>query len=129
MKQDQDCCRVAWHPRILAFFITIALGLSAISSLDCKFLAVDLGFTPEKYYSELVGIGLWSYEKPDGRCLSYGASHTSSGFSDGLYSNSFINEDLNWSVARILAMCGVVFGFFAFVSASNVITFVSSHWV
>ena len=42
-----ECCRFNWHPRILAFFITAALGLSIVSSLDCKFLMIDLGFIPQ----------------------------------------------------------------------------------
>ena len=35
---DEGGCRFGWHPKTLSFFITAALGLSIMSSLDCKFL-------------------------------------------------------------------------------------------
>ena len=35
---DEGGCRFGWHPKTLSFFITAALVLSIMSSLDCKFL-------------------------------------------------------------------------------------------
>jgi len=115
---DGGCCRFEWHPRILAFFITAALGLSIISSLDCKFLEVDLTFIPQNYYRDSLGFGLWTYAAPDGRCLSYMDSRQSGGFSDGasIYSTFFMNNDSNWSISRILGVVGVAFGLGSLIS-------------
>lgn len=109
-------CR--WHPRILAFFITAALGLSVMSSLDCKFLAVDLPFIPKKYHSQNLGVGLWSFEAPDGRCLSYEESYQLGGFSEGddIYSRLFINDDTSWSTSRVLAISCALFGSITLIS-------------
>jgi len=112
-------CRFGWHPRILAFFVTAALGLSITSSLDCNFLVIDLGFIPPDYYSEALGFGLWSYTAPGGRCLSYKESSQSSGkFSvgDDLYSNFILNGDVKWTVSRLLAMVTSVFGVVSLIS-------------
>ena len=102
-----------WHPRILAFFVAAALGLSVGASLDCKFLTVELPFVPEGYRGRELSFGLWSYEAPrGGECLSLGASHRSGGFArdDDIYSNAFINHDTNWSTARCLAISCALFG-------------------
>lgn len=118
-RDDEGKCRFGWHPRILAFFITSAVGLSSMSSLDCKFLSVDLGWVPKNYYNDELGFGLWTYAAPGGRCLTYEESRLSGGFSNGddVYSTLFMNNDTNWSVARILALVGVVFGAISLVSA------------
>ena len=113
-----ECCRFNWHPRILAFFITAALGLSIVSSLDCKFLMIDLGFIPQDYHSNNLGFGLWAHTAPGGRCLSYSESRQSGVFSgeDTTYTSLFMNGDINWSISRILAIVGVVFGTISLVS-------------
>lgn len=92
-----------------------------MSALDCKFLEVELGFIPENYYNDNMGFGLWSYAAPGGRCLSYSESREPGGFLDGdnAYSNLFINNDTSWSISRILAVIGVVFGSIALVSSKE----------
>lgn len=114
-------CRCGWHPKILTFLLTAGLGLSIMSSLDCKFLEVELGFVPENYYDESMGFGLWTYAAPGGRCLSYEESRRTGGFSDGdsVYSSLFINNDTNWSISRILGVVGIVFGSIALVSSEQ----------
>ena len=115
---NMECCRFNWHPRILAFFITAALGLSIVSSLDCKFLMIDLGFVPQDYHSNNLGFGLWAHTAPGGRCLSYSESRQSGVFSeeDTTYTSLFMNGDTNWSISRVLAIVGVVFGTISLVS-------------
>lgn len=120
-RDDEVGCRIGWHPRILAFCTTAALGLSVASTLDCQFMTVDLGFAPRGYPGDELGFGLWAYAAPDGRCLSFAESHGPSaagGFSGlhPLYSNVVINDDTGWSVARILAIVGTVFGALSLVS-------------
>lgn len=81
---------------------------------------IDLGFTPRENYGSTVGFGLWTYEAPDGRCLTYGESRQSGGFTEGdkIYSSYFVNNDINWTVSRFLAVAGIVFGGVALVSYS-----------
>eukprot|EP00578_Thalassiosira_sp_NH16_P003206 CAMPEP_0181133634 /NCGR_PEP_ID=MMETSP1071-20121207/31631_1 /TAXON_ID=35127 /ORGANISM="Thalassiosira sp., Strain NH16" /LENGTH=323 /DNA_ID=CAMNT_0023220043 /DNA_START=98 /DNA_END=1069 /DNA_ORIENTATION=- len=119
MSDDEGGCRFGWHPRVLSFFITAALALSIISSLDCKFLVVELGFIPKNYYGDDMGFGMWTYAAPGGRCLTYTESRESGGFSDGdsMYTNLFMNNDINWSISRILAVVGLAFGSIALISS------------
>ncbi|KAL9179772.1 hypothetical protein ACHAXT_007742 [Thalassiosira profunda] len=117
MSDEEGRCRFAWRPKLLAVFITAALGLSVMSSLDCKFQSVDLAFVPQNYYSDEVGIGLISYTAPDGRCMSYGEAQAEGGFSDGdEYKDLFINKDTSWTISRVFALVGIIFGGIAFVS-------------
>ena len=122
MRDDEGGCRFGWHPRILTFFITASLGLSIMSSLDCQFLVMDLGFVPVHYYSDELGFGLWSYAAPGGRCLTYKESRQAAGGifdGDNIYSNVLMNNDTNWSIARIIAIVGIIFGAIALVSVKK----------
>ena len=115
------CCGkiiLGWHPRILALLITVALGLSIVSSLDCRYIIVDLGFTPQRYFDDKLAFGLWAYSAPGGRCLSYSESRQIGLFSeeDMTYTSLLMNGDINWTIARILALVGVAFGSIALVS-------------
>ena len=117
MSDEEGRCRFAWRPKLLAVFITAALGLSVMSSLDCKFQLVDLGFVPQNYYSDEVGIGLISYAAPDGRCMNYGEARDAGGFSDGdEYKDLLINNDTSWTISRVFALIGIIFGVISFVS-------------
>jgi hypothetical protein len=84
---------------------------------------VDLGFTPKHYYTDSLGFSLWNYAAPSDRCLTYAETKQSGIFySDGggnVYSNSFISNDTNWSVARIFAVVGAIFGTFSLVCVQN----------
>jgi len=115
------CCGkiiLGWHPRILALLITVALGLSIVSSLDCRYIIVDLGFIPQRYFDDTLAFGLWAYSAPGGRCLSYSESRQIGLFSEGdmTYTSLLMNGDINWTIARILALVGVAFGSIALVS-------------
>ena len=119
---NKSCCCgriiLGWHPRILALLITAALGLSIVSSLDCRYITVDLGFTPQSYFDDTLAFGLWAYSAPGGRCLSYSESRQIGLFSEGdmTYTSLLMNGDINWTIARILALVGVAFGSIALVS-------------
>lgn len=81
---------------------------------------MDLGFVPVHYYSDELGFGLWSYAAPGGRCLTYKESRQAAGGifdGDNIYSNVLMNNDTNWSIARIIAIVGIIFGAIALVSA------------
>lgn len=84
---------------------------------------VDLGFTPKKYNTDSLGFSFWSYAAPDGRCLTYAESKKSgflfSGGGGDVYTNSFISNDTSWTISRILAVVGSVFGSFALVCVKN----------
>jgi hypothetical protein len=89
-----------------------------------RFQEVDFGFTPQNYYADSVGFSLWSYAAPDGRCLTYAEARQSVIFSsDGggrnVYSNFFISNDTSWTISRMLAVVGPVFGNFALVCVEN----------
>ena len=112
---SSGCCRFGWYPKILAFFVTAGLGLSATSSLYCDFMTIVLDFTPGGYYQNQVGLGLWSFESPLGQCVSYVEAYESGGLGMG-YSDWFMNKDFSWTVARILAMTGGLFGTISLVS-------------
>lgn len=78
---------------------------------------MDLDFIPTNYYDTNLGFGMWSYSAPGGRCLTYRDSQTSGGFVSVIgnyntneYSSMFMNNDINWSMSRILALVGGVFG-------------------
>lgn len=115
-------CRFGWYPKILAFFLMAGLGLSVGSSLSCTFLEVVLGFPSEGYSAGEVAFGLWSFEHPDGHCVSYYDAHSTGGLGMG-YSKWFMNSDLSWTTSRILAMASVLFGTLSSVSPLNIYFF------
>jgi hypothetical protein len=82
----------------------------------------DLGFTPSPYNSPIVDFGLWSFESPDGSCVSHrdalvdyswAVSLKDTGGGGG---NWFVNSDVSWTTSRVFALFGVLFGSTALVS-------------
>ena len=91
-------CKV---PRIIIGIVAIAALLSSIfSCIDCKFVHVDIGFTPDNaiYRSKEFGLGLWSLEDPiaKGTCLMIDANHSLGSITRGYsyYSSFFLMEIL-----------------------------------
>lgn len=107
-----ELCRFAWRPRLLAVLLMLAFALSIASSLYCDFLSVRLGFVPQGYTNNQVGVSFWSFQGQDGKCKSFQESYKLGGFSigDTSYSNWITNDDLAWTISRIMAMVGVAFG-------------------
>ncbi len=62
-----------------------------------------------------MAFGLWSFEHPDGHCVSYDDAHSTGGLGMG-YSKWFMNSDLSWTTSRILAIASVLFGTLSSVS-------------
>ena len=138
MSQPRRCGEACqWRPRLIALAITAGLGLSTVSSLDCRLVALGDGG-----YGRLPsGIGLWSLSGPDGRCLSYqdarerapssalggtdadddfimadGGGSTTATEEPNNYSMWLMNGDMSWSLCRMMAIAGAAFGFLATVS-------------
>jgi hypothetical protein len=107
-----DVCRFAWRPRLLTVLLMLAFLLSIASSLYCEFLSVRLGFVPQGYTNNEVGVSFWSFQGQDGKCKSFQEAYKLGGFSigDTSYSNWITNDDLAWTISRVMAMVGVAFG-------------------
>ena len=116
-KSTKSRCRLQWRPRLLAALLTLALVLSVAASLYCDFVTVTLGFVPDGYAGDEVGVALWSFQGPDGRCLSFQDAYNLGGFSNGddNYSQWFANGDIAWMIARCAAIVGFVFGAIALI--------------
>jgi hypothetical protein len=77
---------------------------------------VTLGFVPQGYTGEKLGVSLWSFQGPDERCLSFKDAYVLGGVSgDESYSNWITNGDLAWTISRAMAVLGLVFGAVALV--------------
>ncbi len=118
VKCECDCnIRLRNNSFITALLLTIGFTLSFLSSLDCFFVEVDVGFVPHNsfYKNSTFGIGLWTFEDPDarGRCITPMHVSEVGGLTnaDTLYKNIWMNEDIIWSSARIIASIGLFFGF------------------
>lgn len=76
-------CRFDWYPNITTWVLTVALSMSLLSSLDCQFLTVQIGFVPHEasFYTDEVTIGLWSMVEASsadvgsGQCVVYTDAH------------------------------------------------------
>ncbi|EJK54449.1 hypothetical protein THAOC_25920, partial [Thalassiosira oceanica] len=74
MSQPRRCGEACqWRPRLIVLAITAGLGLSTVSSLDCRLVDLSLGDGIGRGGNGRPpsGIGLWSLSGPNGRCLSY----------------------------------------------------------
>ena len=106
----------------LGIGMTAALFFSIFSSIDCKFLRIDVGFTPDNaiYQSKEFGLGLWSMEDPTapGKCLMLDVSRRLGSVTreDHYYTSSFFNGDIIWGTARIIALSGICVGMIDLVS-------------
>jgi len=109
-------CRFKWRPRLLAALLTLGLVLSVAASLYCNFVTVTLGFVPNGYTGDEVGVALWSFQGEDKRCQSFQDAYKLGGFSgDDDYSNWIVNGDIAWTIARCAAIVGFFFGAIALV--------------
>ncbi len=126
IKCDCDCnFRVKHNQLVTALLLTLGFTLSFLSDLDCFFVKVDIGSAPHNSYFAniaepyVVGFGLWSFEDPDdrGRCITPIFVEEIGGLteSDQLYAQAWSNGDIYWTIARIIAACGLCVGFSAMV--------------
>ena len=117
-------CRCRYNKCGVASLLAVAFVLSILSSLDCKFVEVDVGFSPTNTFfdtsSTTFGIGLWTMEDPmnPGLCLmplskkQYGSLTKE----DDIYDSFFVTSDVFITTARFLAMFGIIFGLIDLVS-------------
>ena len=118
---------------IVATFLAISFSLSILSSLDCTFIDVDIGFSPTNVdfnqpVASAFGMGIWTFEDMGniGYCIipsftTDGATRNSSlTVDDDIYQSlfSFIAGDIMFTSVRLIALLGLVLGFTAVVSQS-----------
>lgn len=104
-----------WHPRKLAFLNTAGLILSVVSSLDCQFLSIIVGFDPKnsEFDAGAIGAGMWSFQSPiqPEECLLFTVAQTTKMVTqDSSYETVMLNGDIYWSIARVSALVSVIFG-------------------
>ena len=123
-------CRHGWYPLIVAPFITAASVLDVYSSLDCKFIQVNVGFAPvnPEWTKPTIGAGFWTFQSDDELVLGFSNSTRMTAPSESLFTfpgcsqystefkDSFIQGDRAWSAAAIMAYCSGVAGLTATVS-------------
>ena len=152
MLASQSCCnnpkikakislwKCGLYRKTICLFINTAFILSIVSSLDCKFISVNVGFIPEgsNYQLSALRIGLWSLQNPaydgesDGQCLSPNKSKeyadlTGDGHSS-FYGRLFVNDDPIWTVSQVSAFVGMIVGILNVVSGSTFYTFRPLYW-
>eukprot|EP00804_Cyclotella_cryptica_P017411 CCRYP_016646-RB/>CCRYP_016646-RB protein AED:0.12 eAED:0.13 QI:0/0.75/0.8/1/0.5/0.4/5/1908/296 len=80
-----------------------------------------LGFTPNMYSTDVVDFGLWSFEGPDGACVSHRDAFQDFSWAVSVKTSMtwswFINSDISWTTSRIFAITSFFFGTFSFVTA------------
>ena len=106
-----------WHPAKLTFVTTAATLLSSLSSLDCEFISINIGFNPANSIfdesEDSIGIGLWNFRSPNkpDECLLYSSSaQYGVTIEDLSYQTPYFNDDAKWNVARTSAFLSVIFG-------------------
>ena len=113
---------------LVATFLVVAFVLSALSSLDCVYIRVDVGFPPQNIPKETTrstfGIGIWTFEDSDneGFCIdSIFQWNESSRLTedDDIYTSFFLVGDLSFTCIRFLAVLGVACGIILSVSTCN----------
>lgn len=82
-----------------------------------------LGFTPEIYSTGVIDFGLWSFEGPNGSCLSHREAYQDFSWAVSVQTSMawswFINSDISWTASRIFAIASFLFGTFSFVSSTG----------
>ncbi|GAX24949.1 hypothetical protein FisN_2Lh225 [Fistulifera solaris] len=128
MMGRQCCCTYGFYPLLVAPIITIAFLISVYSSMDCRFLEVDVGFTPNNHAwneSELE-VGFFYQYRP-------GVSDQRSDYLSHVYdschhySNTFEKEiiemDQTWKAARMMSHIASLSGFLAAAIAWAIVVF------
>ncbi len=124
-KKESCTFRMTHYVLVTNIFLTFGFALSLLSSMDCFFLKVDVGFKPVNavYDTSMFGIGLWTFEDPNnlGYCSSNirKANISDMSFTYSLYSRNWSNGDSAWTGSRIMCSIGTSFGIVALVSSSE----------
>jgi hypothetical protein len=120
--------RFRYNKCAVALFLVAAFVLSLLSTLDCVFIKVDVGFKPENVVSgdessskSTFGIGIWTLEDVtnEGKCvmsIPLAEDATSLTVDDDIYINFLIVGDDIFTCIRFLALFGFAFGLILLVS-------------
>ena len=130
--QHMACsCRFRYNKCCIATFLAIAFIFSILSSLDCAFVIVDVGFSPvnipdQENNASTFGLGIWTKEDPSSKGFCVMPMFLNSGQSlttqDDIY-NSFVVSDTIFSAVRFIAMFGFLFGLLDLVSIIHEMSF------
>mmetsp|Transcript_35024 Transcript_35024/g.72932 ORF Transcript_35024/g.72932 Transcript_35024/m.72932 type:complete len:472 (-) Transcript_35024:1193-2608(-) len=110
------CFRFGMYPLAVAPILTAAFLLSVYSTTGCRFVEVDLGFSPtpnESWNSSSASLGFYYHYRPD-QPYAEGESKFDPELADTVHENcywysdamedNFIESDRTWKVARIMAL-------------------------
>lgn len=111
--------RCKYHKLAIGLLLSISYTLSALSTLDCKFAIVDIGFTPQNSSKfnhssiNIVGIGLWNFEdtSSEGSCtipIFPEKNDESLTVDDDIYNTFFISNDRIMTSIRVLSLVGII---------------------
>lgn len=120
-----------WYGKTILVISTIQLILSTISSFDCSFIRLNIGFVPYNSYDgeQIYGIGIFTFEKPSDTLNMCYSLNSSGGLikNHSYYTNDFLNKDVSWSVSRVMALAAMSFEFIVLVS--NIRMYFMSYYV
>lgn len=113
--------RFRYNSVLAGCLLFAAFILSILSTIDCVFVTVDVGFIPETKIdvedkSATYGIGLWSVEDSahKGLCVMpimlKEKEYSLNTNDDDLYTQFMTSSDTIFTVARIIALVGCFFG-------------------
>lgn len=106
-----DTTRLDVETSLVVILFIAGFTASIYSSLSCKFIKCQIGFTPTNINIEemYMNIGLWSFESVlstgESSCLRYPAD----------FSADFIQGRIIWSVSRVIGMMNMILGWISIV--------------
>lgn len=131
-------CTSGWYPVLVAPVVTIGFFLSLYSTLGCKFIDIDIGFTPSNlaWNQSEANIGLFYYYQ-EGKIMEIvevgslneifhsGCTPYSSTFEE-----TFIDKDRTWKVSRVMAWIALTGSLLASATCWLIVFFpVPVNWV
>ena len=102
-------CRFGCYPLLVTPFVTLACAFALMSSIDCEYMTVSIGFTPTNTYwekSSTLDVGLWfiqSHKSNEGLPWKETSLPGCRRF-DTSFEELLLESDSTWSAARIGAM-------------------------
>ena len=117
-------CRFGWYPLLVAPFVAMGCILSLVSSADCRFMHVDVGFTPSNpaWEHPTIDVGLWFYQLDNSDRNNTLFTTTTRTYLPGChrftddFETYFIGDDQMWNAARVAAIVSSCAGVLALVS-------------
>ena len=102
------CCRYGLYPAAIAPIVTAGFLLSVFSSAGCRFVDVDVGFTPSNpaWNSSNTEIGLfyqYNTETADYENKYREILHENCAPYSTVFREAYISRDRTWKIARVMA--------------------------